>query len=1058
MVQTMFNDERKGVILLSETKLMNDETAPKINSYYFIGSNRDGPTGQKSCGGVGILMPSIRFKEIWTMRGRDWIAHAVEGANQKWVFISVYVSHDERIQRNAKLFRDVSTVIREKCLGNVNLLIAGDFNAHLTEFAINQNNRGDLLKDFAAEHNLEIINLSEKWSGHQTRGAAVLDYALCNKRCFEKVTRMDTEKSILSDHDILRIQVKLDRKCDRVNNTNKKIISINKTRAAILTKQECRNSQQRGQKMSFVQLNTELKKNLEKSTKQIVIKTKYRVWSKIISQLDKEKRQRGKEWRHARKQGDETQIRDTELRFRESQRSLYEEISNEVAKSDKTMYDKIMHGPRNEKARRFWKYIKKSEDKVPREIELSDKDGRKISPEFLQRHLTNTLKELLEGHEIENENNQIFISPPAKLDIEPIEVKQAIDGMKKDSATGPDGIPIETISKMGQVGCWCLSQTFNNILEGEEAIPNEWQEGRVSMIEKSKSVKGDLLTYRPITVSSVTYRILAKILAYRIQTWIEDNAILGEMQNGFRPGRRGDDNLFILTSAIEISNQQKKGCFMIFLDATKAYDKVDRDKLWHILQNMEIPSGILATLKALYSNNFVKLKWGKHESQSISTTVGLKQGCPLSPILFILYIAELEKRLMESNLGIEIRTKGDFWNVRESKIMKIPGLAFADDIVIMSHKWEDARKLIQVVSDFGDERGLIFNPDKSAILNFGKTEVGHEIKIQGKTIPLETTYKYLGITLSTEGKNYLGSQEKLWIENAKIKLRQLHAKSIWKFNRFEVAKVLWKSTAVPALTYGNSVLHISKGTREKLEGSQRSAGRWALGQPNFYLANEFVEGELGWSSFEAREARGKLPYLVRIKSMDNHRWPKKVIDMIEMCNIKVQFTKRVRELIARFECEGLERDPETSEYIRPDRYVKLLGGHIKDVTNNEWNESMKHKTSLSNYRSYKKERGVVEHYYDNSRGSTLLACARAGFLKTKSFRVRLEEGLDTTCSKCGIKPETLNHVVMECNDNDDTDCEIEIQKRLGLHETSTKVMVNDTKRVLERWEKNASQT
>ena len=168
-------------------------------------------------------------------------------------------------------------------------------------------------------------------------------------------------------------------------------------------------------------------------------------------------------------------------------------------------------------------------------------------------------------------------------------------------------------------------------------------------------------------------------------------------------------------------------------------------------------------------------------------------------------------------------------------------------------------------------------------------------------------------------------------------------------------------------------------------------------------------------------------------------------------------TSIVSRFVSRFECEGLERDPDTSEYIRPDRYVKLLGGHIKDITNREWKESMQHKSSLSNYRSYKKERGVVEHYYDNSRGSTLLACARAGFLKTKSFRVRLEEGLDITCLKCNNKPETLNHVVMECNDSDSMDCEIEVQKRLGLHEASTKVMVNDTKRVLERWEKGVSQ-
>ena len=214
------------------------------------------------------------------MKGRDWIAHAVNRANQIWVFISVYVCHDERIQTNAKLFRDISNVIRKKCLGHVNIIIAGDFNAHLTEFTNIQNNRGDLLRDFATEHNLEIVNLSTKWTGHQTRGNAVLDYALCNKRCFMQVVKMETEKSILSDHDILRLQINIDHHTDTQYRKNKTIISTSKTQAAILTKQACRNSQLRGEKLSFVQLNRELKKNLEKSTRKINIKNKYRVWSK----------------------------------------------------------------------------------------------------------------------------------------------------------------------------------------------------------------------------------------------------------------------------------------------------------------------------------------------------------------------------------------------------------------------------------------------------------------------------------------------------------------------------------------------------------------------------------------------------------------------------------------------------------------------------------------------------------------------------------------------------------------------------------------------------------
>ena len=82
-----------------------------------------------------------------------------------------------------------------------------------------------------------------------------------------------------------------------------------------------------------------------------------------------------------------------------------------------------------------------------------------------------------------------------------------------------------------------------------------------------------------------------------------------------------------------------------FLDASKAYDKVMRPKLWTILEAMKLPVGILHLLQMLYEDNSVVLSYDGKTSEKVSTPLGLRQGCPLSPILFILYIAELETKL-----------------------------------------------------------------------------------------------------------------------------------------------------------------------------------------------------------------------------------------------------------------------------------------------------------------------------------------------------------------------------------------------------------------------------
>ena len=98
---------------------------------------------------------------------------------------------------------------------------------------------------------------------------------------------------------------------------------------------------------------------------------------------------------------------------------------------------------------------------------------------------------------------------------------------------------------------------------------------------------------------------------------------------------------------------------------------------------------------------------------------------------------------------------------------------------------------------------------------------------------------------------------------------------------------------------------------------------------------------------------------------------------------------------------------------------------------------MRSKSSLERYKHFKLNRGITDHVYDNSRGSTLLASARADFLNTNSFRARVE-GVDSKCLLCEY------HTEMEFGEVQGM--EIEIRMRLGLHEDSTSEIVERTKR------------
>ncbi|XP_018497356.1 uncharacterized protein LOC108865136 [Galendromus occidentalis] len=289
----------------------------------------------------------------------------------------------------------------------------------------------------------------------------------------------------------------------------------------------------------------------------------------------------------------------------------------------------------------------------------------------------------------------------------------------------------------------------------------------------------------------------------------------------------------------------------------------------------------------------------------------------------------------------------------------------------------------------------------------------------------------------------------MWKERTRKALYQLHAKVLWKFNRFETTKIQWKATCVPALTYCNTVTVMSNTLRKNIDSAQRQAARWALGEPACNLANEFLKGELGWSTFEEREAKSKITYFKRIQEMPDERWAKRMLTMISINNAKIKAVERMKTLSLKYECDKIVVKRSGAGGACLNTFKKSVEKKIRDLVHQEWRDGMNEKSSLARYRKHKQQCGTIDHIYDNSRGSVLLAQARAGFLRTRKFGSRFEE-IDPICRICG-QEESLEHVLMACQE--ETCGDDEIQKRLGLHEESERRVINDTKRILERWER-----
>ncbi|KAH9360761.1 hypothetical protein HPB48_018216 [Haemaphysalis longicornis] len=115
----------------------------------------------------------------------------------------------------------------------------------------------------------------------------------------------------------------------------------------------------------------------------------------------------------------------------------------------------------------------------------------------------------------------------------------------------------------------------------------------------------------------------------------------------------------------------------------------------------------------------------------------------------------------------------------------------------------------------------------------------------------------------------------------------------------------WKLVHVPALTFANVVVCLSARGRDVLERRQREVGRIAVGCQG-RVANEAVQGDLGWSSFAAREASSKLAFYNRLLNMHRDRWARRVFEYLSATCLRTQWTQRIYHLEQKF---GLTQDP-----------------------------------------------------------------------------------------------------------------------------------------------------
>ena len=156
----------------------------------------------------------------------------------------------------------------------------------------------------------------------------------------------------------------------------------------------------------------------------------------------------------------------------------------------------------------------------------------------------------------------------------------------------------------------------------------------------------DTSKYRPVAVTEPVIRLYAGVLNARLVQFTEGQALRSPGQAGFRPRLSTLHPLFTLQRFVDSCTKAAQPLYCCFLDLRGAYDRVQRPLLWQALQRLGVHGHMLDALRSLYANTTVSMRVEGKTGLAVPSETGVRQGCPLSPTLFGLFLDGLHRFML----------------------------------------------------------------------------------------------------------------------------------------------------------------------------------------------------------------------------------------------------------------------------------------------------------------------------------------------------------------------------------------------------------------------------
>ena len=412
------------------------------------------------------------------------------------------------------------------------------------------------------------------------------------------------------------------------------------------------------------------------------------------------------------------------------------------------------------------------------------------------------------------------------------DVLKAINCLKTNKSPGPDNIYPKILKETKSEIVDALTSLFNLSLR-RGLVPADWKAANITPIFK----KGDKNTpgnYRPISLTSVVGKMLESIIRDKVVSYLERYSLISDSQHGFRHKRSCLSNLLTFYNDLLQAHDNTKSLDIVYLDFQKAFDKVPHDKLMFKVKQLGINGNVYNWVKNWLSNRKQRVVINGTASDWATVTSGVPQGSVLGPVLFIIYINDIDVGLNnfiskfadDTKIGNSISDERDRLNLQE-----------------------DLRK----ISEWSERWEMPFNVNKCHILHVGTRNQKFDYEMNGVKLDSVQCVKDLGVSIASNLKFSRQCKDAAGKANRMLGFINRN----FSFKNKDIILPLYISLVRPHLEYAVQFWspHHTKDIA-KLEAVQRRATKMITSLRNKSYEERLAS--LNLFSLEKRRLRGKL--------------------------------------------------------------------------------------------------------------------------------------------------------------------------------------------------------